>query len=659
MIFSVSCSRAPAFAPLALVAALSTVFNSSVFAQDEADKALTPVVVTASRFANDPALAPIGAAVISAGEIRGAGIDNVNEAVRKLGGVYGRQSSYGTQDYELDLRGFGTNSSQNMVVLVDGIRLSENELTAPLLSSIPIDTVERIEIIRGGSSVLYGDGATGGVIHIITKRGTTTGTRGSASLEIGSFNHREARASVMTGWEGVALDASASKMKSDNYRDNNAVTLENFSGGAQWTSKEGRAGVRVDVSRQDSRLPGALTLAQFNANPRQANTPNDYASLDTNRFTAFVERRLGEWDAAAELSHRERKASAFYDMGSYGTSMVKYDTKQTQFSPRLRKLSTSGGVTNEFVAGLDFTHWNRVTDSASSKADATQNSRAVYLRDEVKWGNARIAAGVRHENFDKDSVDPVPYTKATYSKKQSLNAWELQGSYALAPQATVFAKAGRSYRVANVDENALTALANEPLKPQTSNDLELGATFGDKAKKLTVRLFQHRLHDEIFYDPTVGYYGANVNLDPTRRRGIEIEGSLRLAPAWMVNANLQHVQATFTDGPYAGREMVMVPKNTASARLSWLPGSGQSASVGAQWASEQRYGGDFSNTCSARIPSHLTFDARYAQKIGQWEFALVGANLTNRHYFSNAYGCASGIYPDAGRQLKVTARYDF
>ena len=141
-----------------------------------------------------------------------------------------------------------------MVVLIDGIRLSENEQAVALLSSIPIDTVERIEIIRGGSSVLYGDGATGGVIHIITKRGTLNGTHGSVTAEVGQFNHRAGRASVMTGWDGFSLDATVSKMQSDNYRDNNAVKQENFSGGVQWASKEGRAGIRIDVAGDVWRL---------------------------------------------------------------------------------------------------------------------------------------------------------------------------------------------------------------------------------------------------------------------------------------------------------------------------------------------------------------------------------------------------------------------
>jgi iron complex outermembrane receptor protein len=73
----------------------------------------------------------------------------------------------------------------------------------------------------------------------------------------------------------------------------------------------------------------------------------------------------------------------------------------------------------------------------------------------------------------------------------------------------------------------------------------------------------------------------------------------------------------------------------------------------------QRYGSDFTNGCAARIPSYATFDARYAIKLGPWEIAAAGLNLADRHYFSNAFGCKSGIYPSDGRQLKLSARYEF
>ena len=108
-----------------------------------------------------------------------------------------------------------------------------------------------------------------------------------------------------------------------------------------------------------------------------------------------------------------------------------------------------------------------------------------------------------------------------------------------------------------------------------------------------------------------------------------------------------------------GRQLVLVPKNAVSAHLNWTSGNGQNAYLGGQWVDTQRYGGDFSNTCSGLIPAHATLDARYAQTVGAWEWALAGSNLANRHYFTNAYGCLSGIYPDDGRQMKMTLRYSF
>jgi iron complex outermembrane recepter protein len=660
---SVSCSRIPAWKPLALVSALSTLFIAPAQAQSNTDKTLAPVVVTASRFASDPAFSPIGATVITADQIREAGIGNASEAVRKLGGVYGRLNFAGTQDFNLDLRGFGGSSDQNLVVVVDGVRISENELTPALLSSIPVESIERIEIIRGGSSVLYGEGATGGVIQVITKGAGVKQLRGSVVAELGSFNHRELRASVAKGGDGFALDANIGNQYSDNYRDNNAVRQQNFSGGLQWSSKEGKAGLRVESARQGSRFPGSLTLAQFEANPRQTLKPNDFGSTDSDRVTLSAERRFGAWEAAVELSHREKTTRGLSD-SSFGAFDSRADTRVTQFSPRLRHLAEAGNVKNELVAGLDFARWNQLTDSTFggfpvSDANASQHSRALYVRDEVRIGAARIAAGARHETFDKDFSDPIGFPTTGYVVSHALNAWELQGSYVLTPAATVFAKAGQSYRVANVDENGGTLVANQPLAPQISHDLELGATIGQAERKVTAKVFRHRVKNEIFLDPTIGFFGANVNLDPTQRQGVELEANARLATAFTLSASLQHLNAKFTDGPNAGKEMTMVPKNTATVRLSWLPGNGQNADVGVQWVDSQRYGNDFTNTCPAKMPSFATIDGRYARQYGAWEFALSGTNLTNKDYFTTATRCQFGIYPEAGRQLKISARYDF
>ncbi|MBI1889541.1 MAG: TonB-dependent receptor [Burkholderiales bacterium] len=650
---SIACRR------LVLAAALSAAFSSISFAQAN-EQSLPPLVVSTSRFTGDPAFSPIGATVITADDIRQAGAGNANEAIRRIGGVYARFNLNGTQDYSLDLRGFGSFADQNTVVMIDGIRLSQNEQIPALLSSIPIESIERIEILRGGGSVLYGEGATGGIIHIITKRAEANVLRGTLVGEVGSYNTRELRASVAKGWEGFSFDADASAQRTDNYRDNNAVRQDDINAAAQWFSTEGRFGLRVNSGRQTSRLPGSLTWAQFQSNPRQATTPNDFGSLDSDRVTAFAERRMDAFDFAAELSHQEKVSRSFY--AAFGGYNANVNSRVTQFSPRLRHLSTGADWKNEFVAGLDFARWQRNTVASfggfpSSNATASQKSRALYLRDEIRVGKARVSLGGRHEIFDKAFADPLGFGTTRYDQSHDLNAWELQGNYAAMPGMDVYAKFGQSYRVANVDDNSATPVPNLPLQPQISHDTELGVSYGNAQRKITFRVFRHELRNEIFFDPTKF---ANVNLDPTRREGFEVEGWLRLMSTLSFSAHLQHISAKFTEGSNAGREMVLVPRNTATLRLQWEPAKQHSVNLGLQWVDSQRYGGDFTNSCAVRIPAFTTLDARYAYQAGPWEFAIAGTNLTGKDYFTNAFGaCQSAIYPDPGRQLKLSARFNF
>jgi len=233
------------------------------------------------------------------------------------------------------------------------------------------------------------------------------------------------------------------------------------------------------------------------------------------------------------------------------------------------------------------------------------------------------------------------------------------GSFDAATNVTVHARAGRSYRLPNADENGYRSSVGL-LDVQTSRDLELGVTAGTDARRIAARVFRHRLTNEIFYDPTLGGgWGANTNLDPTERQGVEVEGQLALGYDLRLTGQWQRVEAEFTGGPNSGREMVLVPKNVVTARLAWAGAGPHSADIGAQWVDRQRYGSDFGNTCSTQIPSFTTIDARYAYRTGPWEAAISGLNLADRQYYSNAFGCRSGIYPSDGRQLKLSLRYDF
>ncbi|HEY4316862.1 MAG TPA: TonB-dependent receptor [Herbaspirillum sp.] len=635
------------------------------------EPALEPILVSASRFAERADAAPPGALVIDAEQIRQSGAGNVNQAIRSIAGIVGRPNSYGTSDYALDLRGFGPTSEQNMVILVDGVRLSENELSVALLSSIPIETVQRIEIVRGGSSVLYGQGATAGTIQVITKRAqpnSGTRTSGSVVAEAGSFGQRGLRATVARTQQGWSLDAALGREESDNYRDNNRLRQENLSGGLQWAGEGRRFGVRLDSSDQNYRTAGPLTMAQFVSNPRSSFTPDDYGSTRVNRLVLFGEQRLGALELAAELSQRDKHYFSHSVSTTFGASDYTTRSRTTQFSPRMRYSSEWGSaarkIGNELVAGFDFSESTRHVESALSRPVGAQRSRAVYARDEIGQGDARLAFGLRRETFDQSSNDPLAFDpNANYSRSQTLNAWDLQGSVKPLPLATLFAKAGRSYRVANVDEDGFTLHPGQMLAPQTSDDLSLGATLGGARHALTATLFRHNLRNEIMYDPTIpnplaGGPGANVNLDPTVRRGIELEWRSRLNAQLDVSANLQHIDARFREGPNAGKEVTLVPRNSAGARLNWKAGA-HSARVGVQWVASQRYGSDFDNTCGSRMPAYATLDARYAWRLERWEVALNGSNLGNRNYFSQAYGCESGIYSAPGRQLSLSARYAF
>jgi iron complex outermembrane receptor protein len=644
-------------------------YGSLCMAQTAPEQTLNPVLVSASRFADraDAAVAPVGALVIDAEQIRQSGAGNVNQAIRSIAGIIGRPNSYGTSDYSLDLRGFGATADQNMVILLDGVRLSENELSVALLSSIPIETVQRIEIVRGGSSVLYGEGATAGTIQIITKRPQSDGagqTSGSMVGEAGSFGQRGLRATLARTQQGWALDVNLGRDESDNFRDNNHLRQENFSAGLQWAGDGRRFGVRLDNSEQHYRTAGALTMAQYLANPRSSFTPDDYGASGVSRVVLFGEQRLGAFELAVELSQRDKRYSSHSVSQTFGASDYATRSRTTQFSPRLRYSTESGIFKNELVAGFDFAESKRHADSTSSLAVGGQRSRAIYARDEIRRGASRLAFGLRRETFDQRSNDPLAFNpQANYSRSQTLTAWDLQGSVMALPQATLFAKAGRSYRVANVDENGFTLRPGQMLTPQTSDDLAVGATLGGARHMLTATLFQHNLRNEIMYDSTIanpvsGGNGANVNLDPTLRRGIELELRSQLNTALALSANFQHIDARFRAGPNAGKDVVLAPRNSAGVRLNWNAGA-QSARVGVQWVASQRYGNDFANTCASRMPSYATLDARYALRLAKWELALNGSNLADKNYFSQAYGCESGIYPSPGRQLSLSARYDF
>lgn len=614
---------------------------------------LPETVVTAPRFAETASALPFGVSVLTADEIQAAGVSTVNEAVMKLLGVVGRQDFFGGGDFSLDLRGFGSTADSNQIVVVDGIRLSEADQGGTRLVGIPIDSVERIEVLRGSGAVLYGEGATGGVIVITTKAGTGAARRNTASLSYGagSYGLRDARVNATLASGGLSMDFSGTQRNADNHRDNFRSETDAGSLAVQWSNDRVRLGARYARDELETRLPGALSADQFATNPKQTNNPDDHASINNTRTSVFGELFLGGWQLGADAGWRDKAVDSQLSGFPFA-----FNIDANNYSLRARREAQWGGYKNILVAGTDYGRWEREV-LGSFGSTARQTSRGWYLKDDVTLPGVatRISAGVRTEKLNKTS------TNASTGLADRQTAWELGASQSVGAGFTLYGRLGRSFRLANVDEFSFTSPGVD-LLAQRSHDLELGSRLAYAGGKVELRLYRSNLRNEIGFDPSAaGPFGpgANVNFDPTRRQGLELDTSHRLARAVTLRVNAAWRESTFRSGAYAGNDVPLAPTQSVAVRADWQPLAQHRVTGGVNWVSSQHP--DFDNRC--RMPSYATADLRYAYHWQQVELSLGVSNLFDRNFYTQAFTCVSGvtngIFPEAGRAFTATARVRF
>lgn len=615
---------------------------------------LPPILVTATRFAEDPATLPFGVSVLTAEAIRASGATTVNEAVMKLLGVPGRLDFYGGGDYALDLRGFGATADNNQAVIVDGIKINEADLSGSRLAGIPIDSVERIEVIRGNAAVLYGEGATGGAIVITTKAGMGMARQNHADVYagVGSYGVREGRAGATLAAGGFSLDVTANQRNANNHRDNFESQVDGTSLAGQWQNDWLRIGARYATDHLDTGLPGALTAAQYDADPKQTTHPDDHASIRNWRNGVFAQATLGDWQLAFDAGQRDKSLRSVSSGFGYA-----YDVHADTYAARAKNASRFAGLGNELTVGFDRGTWTRdVLGDFGSTAE--QTSHAIYLKDELTLaGGTRLSAGWRTEQIEK-SISSTPDTI-----DQNEHAWDIGVVQPLPAGFAVYGRFGHSFRLANVDEFSFTN-PDVPIKPQTSRDVEIGGRWTHDETRAELRLYRSTLTDEIGYDPGApGPFGpgsgANINFDPTRRQGLELEVAHRLNATTALRLNAATRRAEFTEGVHEGKDVPLTPRHTVSVGGDWSPIAGHKIDAQLNWISSQRP--DFDNACT--MPSYVTADLRYAYRYGPAELALGVQNLADRKYYTQAFSCVGGqvssIYPEAGRAVTASLRLSY
>jgi len=642
---------------------------SPCFAADE-----TAIVVSATRFDSDPVETPVGIQVITAEDIRRSSAATLAEVLNKVGGVHTRISFLGTPDVPLDLRGFGATGDQNTLVLLDGQRISENELASPKLSAVPLDAIERIEIVRGGGAVLYGGGATGGTINIITRRASAAAPAASVYAAAGSYGSADLRASGRIAGETSAISLHANHYEADNYRANNRATQDNASGEWRFSQAGDSLAIRAGADRQRARLPGARSEAQLAADPRGTSTPDDFADLDGWRIALAGEHEAGSVTLAADLGYRA-KASRLFNQFAGGTFLSDIDTRVVSVSPRLKWTSARAGMANVAIAGLDWSDWDYTNDStftffgfpSPTHETATQRNAAFYVQDHLRVGAAtRLAAGWRRERVrisTEESVTPLPRR----SRSDPLDAWELSARQDLGGGLGLYGRFGRSFRIANVDENrCFFPPCAGPLLPQKSRDREIGLEYRRAGARARAALFDIALTNELHFNALTF---QNVNLSPTRRRGLELEGSVKPGASIELSARYALTDAQFRSGSYAGvdvsgNEVPLVPRHRAGIALGWQAGPATRLDLAVSHVGRQRHDNDQANRFR-RMPAYTLADLKVSHRISDLTLAVSIDNLFDRRYYSYAIvdsptaPTTFSAYPERRRSLMVSAELRF
>jgi iron complex outermembrane receptor protein len=667
-------------------------------AQPAADEGA--VVVTATRFPEDARRLPANVTVLGAEEI-------ARSAARTLPELLAEQVGITLKDFfgnnaattSIDLRGFGVTGPQNTLVLLDGRRITDLDLTTVQWSAIPLASIERIEILRGVGAVLYGDGATSGVINIVTRSPLKRGARLEAFGRAASFGASEGQLVAAHGADSFGVSASLHGFAADGYRANNRNEQQNVNANLRWDLGDSTLDLRFGTDKQDLRLPGArriqpsTRLDEYAADPRGAQTPLDYASRDGLRAGASLMHRLGDAELSLGIDWRDKVQRSNFDQA--GFPIYRADRLEvSSLTPRVRMPFALGGLRHRLTLGADWHFWrydSRRTNRPENlgqpinKVRAAQDTRGFYLQDRVALAPAtELVLGWRSERARYDAQDTVDRGAPGFAfntaappagETQRRRAWEVGLRHAISPAWTAYARAGRSFRFVNVDEiyetDAAFAAQFQILRPQRATTREAGAEWRVGARSIRAAAFVTGVRDEIHLDPFSTGVG-NTNLPPSRRRGIEIDAGWQPASVLRLSAGYALTEAKFREGtlpgsafaigtnlPIGGKKVPLVPEHKLNLGFAWEIAAATRLTGALAYVGRQFMDNDEPNTLGVRIPAYRVVDLKLARDFRALRIGLAVNNLFNEKYYNYAVRSAFtadrySVYPLPGRTVSIS-----
>jgi len=593
---------------------------------------------------------------------------NLSETLNRLPGISVQNRQNYSQDLQITSRGFGSRAQFG----VRGVRLIADGVPATMpdgagqAATFSLGSADRIEVLRGPLSALYGN-ASGGLIQIFTADGPPVPEIGG---EFWAGAYGSARLSLRAAGESGGLNyrADTSRFSTDGYRDRSAATRDHTNARLKTGLGDGsRLGLVLNALNQaDTQDPLGLTRAQVAANPRQADPAaalfNTRKSIGQTQVGSTWDRRLANGDSLR--------------FSLYGGAR---DVRQFLSFSGAAITSSGGVVTLERAYSGIGARWGRNTElggrpltiSAGAELDSMAERRRGYVNsggvqgalrrdedDEVfgtgayaqgEWRFAErwsLSAGLRSSRVTVSFADHfIVAGNGDDSGTVRFRAITPVAGllYRASPNLNLYASAGRAFETPTLAELAYRPGGTGPnfdLKPSRSKQLELGAKatlFG--ASRLNLALFRIETRDEIVVDAAIGGRTSFKNASRTGRDGIELSWDIALGPATNLFLSAARVDARFkesftsTGTVSAGNALPAVPRNVLYAELTWKhPPSGFAMGFDVRRSSKLYV--DDANSDAADGYTLATLRAGFEQSGGGWklsEFVRI-ENLFDRNY---------------------------
>lgn len=613
-------------------------------------------LVTATRSEQPGVSLPASIQVIDAQQIELSGATQLVQLLNAQAGVQ-IKDTIGDQGRgaSISLRGFGENSSNNVLILVDGRKLNNPSLAGADLASIGLKDIERIEIIQGSAGTLYGDQATGGVINIVTK--TAVGLSGFVEAGRGSDDLENYQGAISQALDnGLNYRLSAQKHLADNYRDNNAANYDNLF--ARLGYRRESFSLFVEGQRVDDnlRLPGAISTTQSAIDRRQSLYLQDFSNRDTTVLRVGGELKLTEnWQLLAEFSDRDSDSQGVVYNGNYSDA-----TDVRTFTPRIAGEFKTANGSWLLTAGVDLEESGYQTANAFGGTEVEQEVDDVYLQLIAPiTPNTDLTLGTRYSDFEFENEI------SDEQHQDDVQVFQVGISVDFGAAARAFLRRDEAFRWANADENGFIAPTVDFLDVQQSTSWEVGYEWNSTTGFVSVMAYHMIIDNEIIYDPSAdGPFGpatgANINLDESTRDGAILRAVWRPQTGMSLELNYSYTDAEYNTGNFKGNTVPFVAESTANAILSYQLDPLLSVYLDAQYTGPRYASGDDANI-GDQFGGYTLYNASLRLQLEAFYAQLRLNNLSGKRYsgYSGGLPPFDYQYPAPEDTLHFSVGYQF